>query len=118
LTILVLRVIFSLGKDITKEITMKIYLDDLRIPPKGFVVVRNYNEFVEIIKGLKEIDCISFDHDLGEEKTGYDCMCIIEEKAFNKELKVNQILVHTTNPSVRHKMVLTAQKIIEYGNQE
>ena len=77
---------------------VKIYLDDVRTPiDKNWIVVRNYDEFVESITfhGLGSIDCISLDHDLGDsamneyytnvspnfslnydnisEKTGYDC---------------------------------------------
>jgi len=76
----------------------KIYLDDVRTPTEeGWVVVRNYDEFVEKIKeiGLNNIETISLDHDLGDtameeyfnnvgpnytlnydnikEKTGLDC---------------------------------------------
>ena len=76
----------------------RIYLDDERTPIYGgWIVVRNYDEFVKKINelGLNNIDVISFDHDLGDsaieeyysnvkknnkldyghilEKTGYDC---------------------------------------------
>ena len=76
----------------------KIYLDDIRTPiDEDWIVVRNYDEFVNktIELGLKNIDLISLDHDLGDtaiseyhnnvfinnqldysnikEKTGLDC---------------------------------------------
>jgi hypothetical protein len=47
----------------------KIYLDDVRTPhDKEWVVVRNYDEFVSVVKelGLENIDVISLDHDLGD----------------------------------------------------
>ena len=75
-----------------------IYLDDLRIPlDQEWIVVRNYDEFVDTINkiGLENIGLISLDHDLGDsamkewhtnvyhnytldydnitEKTGMDC---------------------------------------------
>jgi len=82
-----------------------IYLDDVRTPSPNpsthevpeWIVVRNYEEFVDKVKelGLENISLISLDHDLGdtamqeyytnvspnykldynniEEKTGYDC---------------------------------------------
>ena len=75
-----------------------IYLDDTRTPTDDrWIVVRNYDEFVEKVTeiGLKNIEIISLDHDLGDsamtewhsnvytnytidynnitEKTGYDC---------------------------------------------
>lgn len=81
------------------NLKLYIYLDDLRIPKESeWTIVRNYQEFVAVIKehGLENIDTISLDHDLGpiamseyfnnvspnyvldynnliDEKTGYDC---------------------------------------------
>ena len=78
---------------------LKIYLDDVRTPvdKESWMVVRNYDEFVDRVTkvGLKNIEIISLDHDLGDtamaewhknvyhnytlnydnitEKTGYDC---------------------------------------------
>lgn len=47
----------------------RIYLDDIRTPvDNGWIVVRDYNEFVKKILelGLSNIDLISLDHDLGD----------------------------------------------------
>ena len=47
----------------------QIYLDDVRTPKEDiWVVVRNYDEFVETVTniGLENIDVISLDHDLGD----------------------------------------------------
>jgi len=85
----------------------KIYLDDERTPKdEGWIVVRNYKEFVNTINklGLENIDLISFDHDLGDtakdeyynnvktnyeldydnivEKTGYDCAKFLVDKFY------------------------------------
>ena len=76
----------------------RIYLDDVRTPvDPEWIVVRNYEEFVQKVQdlGLENIELISLDHDLGdtamqewhrnvyynyelnydniEEKTGMDC---------------------------------------------
>lgn len=47
----------------------RLYLDDKRIPLKEleFIVVRNYNEFVDYIQTEGVPDLISFDHDLADE---------------------------------------------------
>ena len=48
----------------------RLYLDDVRTPvDEGWIVVRNYDEFVTQIKlhGLGDFEVISLDHDLGEE---------------------------------------------------
>ena len=47
----------------------RIYLDDVRTPvDKDWVVVRNYDQFVDTIThiGLENIELISLDHDLGD----------------------------------------------------
>ena len=46
----------------------KIYLDDVRTPiDPSWIVVRNYEEFVQKVQdlGLENIELISLDHDLG-----------------------------------------------------
>ena len=48
----------------------RLYLDDVRTPlGDDWIIVRNYEEFVSIIKfhGLENFDVISLDHDLGEQ---------------------------------------------------
>ena len=47
----------------------RIYLDDVRTPKEeNWEVVRNYDQFVEIVTntGLENIELISLDHDLGD----------------------------------------------------
>ena len=63
-----------------KKYYAHIWLDDFRTPtvPDDETVfwLKNYNEFVSCVMGLgtKISNCIvHFDHDLGEEKSGYDC---------------------------------------------
>ena len=51
----------------------RLYLDDLRPIPEGFDGVRSFEEFVGYVTANGLPDYISFDHDLGEEKSGYDC---------------------------------------------
>lgn len=94
-----------------------IYLDDVRIPKKSeWTLVRNYQEFVAVIKehGLENIDTISLDHDLGpiavseyfnnvspnyvldynnliDEKTGYDCAkWIVDYYYDNQEIQMSR----------------------------
>ena len=47
----------------------RIYLDDVRTPVEGnWIVVRNYQEFVDKVNelGLDNIELVSLDHDLGD----------------------------------------------------
>ena len=91
---------------------MKIYLDDER-NPKGtdWIVVRNLDELERLVyidKCFCMIEEISFDHDLGEEKNGLDCLKFLVEtdilmrgKLLHKNLKYN---FHTANPCGRDNM--------------
>lgn len=103
-----------------------IYLDDVRTPINDiWIVVRNYDEFVNKITelGLENIEIISLDHDLGEaaiqefydnqftpdyyinyekiaaakEKTGMDCAkWLVEKWTDNPELAC-KVIVHSAN---------------------
>ena len=99
----------------------RIYLDDVRTPVgKGWVVVRNYDEFIQKINtiGLENIELISLDHDLGDsamaewhygvvknytinydnitEKTGYDCAKWLVNKWLDGE-PVVKVVTHSAN---------------------
>jgi hypothetical protein len=99
----------------------KIYLDDVRTPvAKDWVVVRNYDEFVQKINsiGLDNIELISLDHDLGDsamrewhynvvknytinydnitEKTGMDCAKWLVNRWLDGA-PVVEVVVHSAN---------------------
>lgn len=56
---------------------INIYLDDVRTPTvpgsndKDWIIVRNYDEFCQLIDktDIKDINLISFDHDIGQKST-------------------------------------------------
>lgn len=98
-----------------------IYLDDVRTPTDpGWIVVRNYDEFVTKVTeiGLENIELISLDHDLGDtammewhtnvyhnfkldynnitEKTGMDCTKWLVEQWMNGA-PVCEVKVHSAN---------------------
>jgi hypothetical protein len=101
---------------------LKIYLDDVRTPvdKDAWMVVRNYDEFVDRITkiGLKNIEIISLDHDLGDtamaewhknvyhnytlnydnitEKTGYDCAKWLVEQWMDGQPIVD-VYTHSAN---------------------
>ena len=101
----------------------RIYLDDVRTPVEGnWIVVRNYQEFVDKVNelGLDNIELISLDHDLGDtamneyynnvspnytldynnitEKTGLDCCKFLVAESMNTKVPLPQIYVHSANP--------------------
>lgn len=98
-----------------------IYLDDVRTPiDPDWIVVRNYEEFIEKIEelGLENIEWISLDHDLGDsamkewhnnvaknytldynnitEKTGMDCTKWLVEQWMNGKPICN-VMIHSAN---------------------
>lgn len=81
--------------------TYKLFLDDLRNPKSNdWVVVRSYDEFVECIKINGCPSHISFDHDLGEGKTGYDAAKFLVELDLDTKCIPNNFNfnVHSANP--------------------
>jgi hypothetical protein len=98
-----------------------IYLDDVRTPiDPDWIIVRNYEEFIEKIEelGLENIEWISLDHDLGDtammewytnvaknyslnydnitEKTGMDCTKWLIEQWMNGKPICN-VMIHSAN---------------------
>jgi len=100
----------------------RIFLDDVRTPVEdNWIVVRDYNEFVKKVReiGVKNIDFISLDHDLGDtamaeyhnnvsknyvldynnidEKTGYDAA----KWLVNEFYSVNEDRINMTSTEKR-----------------
>lgn len=75
-----------------------LYLDDLRLTPADFQRVYDYNEFCNFIVKNGVPDLISFDHDLGEGKTGYDCAKFLVEYCLDHRIEKINFRVHSQNP--------------------
>lgn len=108
-----------------------VFLDDIRMPEDVFkytsnpiynrnnwIIVRNYNEFIQEIQKNGIPDLISWDHDLADEhyapemydpakynklvfqeKTGYDCAKWLVEHIMDNDLKLPHYLCHSMNPA-------------------
>lgn len=84
---------------------MKVYLDDLRPAPEGWVRVFWPDEVIALLKtGL--VTEISLDHDLGSEQrgTGYDVLLWIEDAVVTTRFIPPKITVHSANPVARQRM--------------
>ena len=84
-----------------------LYVDDIRKPniirystySYEIIVSRNYDDVINMLNICK-FNAIDLDHDLGEEKTGYDiCKYIIENN-----IKLDRVYIHTSNPVGRDNM--------------
>ena len=76
----------------------KIYLDDLRVIPEGFIGLRSFEEFVSHITNNGLPDFISFDHDLGLQESGYDCAKWLVNHCLDHKVKLPDFAVHSQNP--------------------
>lgn len=77
---------------------MYLYLDDLRPTPENYERVYDYDEFVNFSNENGVPDFISFDHDLGEGKTGFDCAKFVVEFCLDNGISEINFQVHSQNP--------------------
>lgn len=98
--------------------TALVYLDDVRnVIPRGsyrsFCVCRSYDAFVENVEHMvKDYDVyVSFDHDLGEDKSGYDCAKWIVEN----HIPIKGFSIHSMNPV---GVANIRQLLTHYGYEE
>ena len=91
---------------------MKVYLDDERPTPPGWIGVRWPEEAIHLLEagGVSEI---SLDHDLGDDErgTGYTVLLWIEKAVATRGFMPPRIHIHTANASARSKMMLGVASI-------
>jgi hypothetical protein len=93
-----------------------LFIDDERLPQDvtwtswsrdshSWIIVRNYDEAMKVLKARGAPDFISFDHDLGDpavEKTGYDIAKKIVEMDMDGIISIDPLTfdyaVHSKNP--------------------
>lgn len=78
-----------------------LFLDDERDPvdPAVWYLARNYEEFCDIIIEYGQPSYISFDHDLGSGKTGYDCAKFLVDYCLDRNIRPSFVFyVHSQNP--------------------
>lgn len=91
---------------------MRVYLDDERPTPPGWVGVPWPEEAIRLLEngGVTEL---SLDHDLGDDTrgTGYTVILWVEEAVALRGFVPPTITVHSANASARQKMLLGVQSI-------
>jgi hypothetical protein len=98
---------------------MKIWLDDVRPAPAGYVRLRTCQQFIEFYAdNWHMIATVSFDHDLGEDangvvlQTGYDALKWLEEQVANGNMNPPlNMQIHSANPVGRKNMAAAICKI-------
>jgi hypothetical protein len=84
---------------------MRVYLDDEREAPDGWIRVRWPAEAIALLV-TGNVEIISLDHDLGDDVhgTGCDVILWIEEAVASRGFKSPEIRVHSANPAARLRM--------------
>lgn len=84
---------------------MKIYLDDVRQAPPGWVRTHWPDEVYELLL-TGTVTEVSLDHDLGDDArgTGYDVIAWIEEAMHLRQFSPPKIWIHSANSSARLRM--------------
>ena len=97
---------------------MKIFLDDVRSPPSGWILAQHPDDVINYIKS-GQVEEISLDHDLGlwndcGEITGMKVLEWLEEKVyFDKTFIPPKITLHTANSVARKRMEQAIKNIIK-----
>ena len=101
---------------------MKIWLDDKRPMPEGYTLwAKTADAAIHVIAITlslvpRYVEKISFDHDLGEGKTGYDVATYIEYLAFKGLIPQIEWEIHTDNPAGRKRIRLAMQSADRFWN--
>ena len=99
---------------------MKVYLDDERVTPNGWVRAYWPEEVIELLK-TGQVTELSLDHDLGDDErgTGYTVLLWLEEQVAVHGMAPPPVLrVHSANSSARQKMDAAIAAIIRRANSK
>jgi hypothetical protein len=101
---------------------VKVWLDDQRAAPEGWVHVQTPEEAIELLRG-GEVDEISLDHDLGldvgaRERTGYDVLLWLEaEVAAGRARPPAVMRVHSGNVGAVKRMEQAIASIRRFAGE-
>ncbi|KRA16957.1 MULTISPECIES: cyclic-phosphate processing receiver domain-containing protein [unclassified Lysobacter] len=97
---------------------MRVYLDDERTTPDGWVRVYWPDEAIALLR-QGTVTQISLDHDLGDDArgTGYDVIAWIEEAVALDGFRPPAIAVHSANPAARLRMEAGIAAIVRLAAQ-
>jgi hypothetical protein len=93
-------VLLGTSQTVAGEISVKLFLDDVRDAPDGWTLARTVDECIHYLLTGK-VDELSLDHDLGEDAHGQTGMSIIEwiEEEQNLGGPIPAVIrVHSMNP--------------------
>lgn len=91
---------------------MRVYLDDERQTPPGWVRTYWPQETIALLE-RGEVTELSLDHDLGDDArgTGYDVLVWIERAVAERGFVPPRMAVHSANPAARQRMAAAIEAI-------
>jgi len=89
--------------------TKNLWIDDIRLPPEGYLWAKTSSEAIEMISGNDAFNHISFDHDLGGDDTSRKVVLWLCE---NNDKWPASARVHSMNPIGKEWLL---GMIIRYG---
>jgi hypothetical protein len=97
---------------------VKLWVDDVREAPPGWVRSYNSKEAIDFLKGFwEEVEDVSLDHDLGGEDTGMKVLIFIEYMVAIEQYPAPIITIHSWNPVGRERMESAIQSIYAFDRQ-
>jgi hypothetical protein len=99
----------------------RLFIDDERYPTEyqmfshNFVIVRDYDSAVEVVTKLGIPEFISFDHDLGPGKTGYDFALWLAEHVHYGDPQLPEDFeydIHSMNPVGRDNIRTVMKRLV------
>ena len=99
-----------------KGIPMKVYLDDCRKCPEGWLLAQTAPECIEFLK-TNQVESLSLDHDLGTDpQDGMTVLDWLEEQVMTYGFRPpKHITIHTANESMKWTMKAVARRILEFA---
>ena len=96
---------------------MKLWIDDLRLPPEGWVWAKTSEEAINILNSGAKIEEMSLDHDLGGDDTVMNFFAVLEEKVYEGSLKFDFCwTVHSMNPVGRASIIRAFKRLERYSD--
>lgn len=91
---------------------MRVYLDDERATPPGWVRTYWPQQTIALLEA-GGVDELSLDHDLGDDArgTGYDVLLWIERAVAERGFVPPRLHVHSANPAARRRMQAAIEAI-------
>jgi hypothetical protein len=103
---------------------VRVYLDDVREAPEGWVRTDTAGETIELLK-TGEVTHLSLDHDLGvrpegPEDTGYFVLSWLEQEVGlgRWQHPLPALVVHSANPPAHERMLRAIQSIRRLREQQ